>query len=311
MKKILFIIDPIETLNPNKDSTVAMMYAAFQKGWISWITNTKNLSINENGYVIAKSQRIELNKNKNVWYKLDKEEKIQLKNINIIMMRKNPPFNMDYIFATYILEIAEKEGVKVINNPQSLRNINEKLSILNFQNYIPPTIISSQYNIIKSFIKVYKNVILKPLDFMGGYSVFRIKNQDCNTNSILEIITKKQTRMVMVQKFIKNIYQEGDKRILLINGNPLNFALARIPSSDEIRANLSRGSTAIAVPLTYKDRNICKNISSFLKEKGLYFVGLDVIGGYITEINITSPTGIQELNRLCCIDIANQLFEIF
>jgi glutathione synthase len=242
------------------------------------------------------------------WFSKDDVESQPLSNLNVILMRKDPPFNTEYIYTTYILEAAEKLGVTVINKPQSLRDYNEKIFSTLFPQCIPPLIVSSHSGKIKKFLNKQDEIILKPLDGMGGSSIFKVCNSDPNLNVIIETLTCKGTQTIMAQKFIPDIIK-GDKRILMIGGEPIPYCLARIPPKGDIRGNLAIGGKGIVQELDDRDLWIANQVGGFLKEKGIIFAGLDVIGNYLTEINITSPTCAREIEREKSIDIGGKLFD--
>ncbi|MGY8814321.1 MAG: glutathione synthase [Gammaproteobacteria bacterium] len=305
--KLGVIMDPISGINIKKDSTFAMMLAAQKKGWEIYYMEMNDLFIHEQ-HAKADTNIISVDDNKSNWYKFHQQQTIALADLDVILMRIDPPFNMEYIYCTYILELAQSEGATIINDPASLRDVNEKLFINYFPNCIAPTLVSrSRLNIIE-FISNHDHVILKPLDGMGGKSVFKSSQNDPNLNVIIETLTSDQSCFIMVQKYIPEI-SEGDKRILLINGLPVEYALARIPMDGETRGNLAAGGKGKGVELTARDRWICEQVGPTLNKKGLVFVGLDVIGDYLTEINVTSPTCIRELDAIYNIDIGTQLME--
>ena len=243
------------------------------------------------------------------WFSKDDVESQPLSNLNVILMRKDPPFNTEYIYTTYILEAAEKLGVTVINKPQSLRDYNEKIFSSLFPQCIPPLIVSSHSGKIKEFLNAQGEIILKPLDGMGGSSIFKVGNSDPNLNVIIETLTCKGTQTIMAQKFIPDIIK-GDKRILMIGGEPIPYCLARIPPKGDIRGNLAMGGKGIVQELDDRDLWIANQVGGFLKEKGIILAGLDVIGSYLTEINITSPTCAREIEREKSIDIGGKLFDV-
>ena len=290
-----FIIDPIDTLNPKKDSTIAMMEAAQKSGWQCFVMQTKDL-FSLQGESMALMQAIRIDLTKSPWYQLEASKTELLSFCQVLMMRKDPPFNLKYIYATYLLEQAERAGTLVVNKPQSLRDVNEKCFILNFPDCIPPTVVTAHKKAIHAFWQEHHDIIIKPLDGMGGSGVFRLRSGDGNFSGIVELLTDQESTPVMVQRYIPEI-TVGDKRILLIEGEPVPYVLARIPKSGEVRANLAAGGTGQVRPLTEHDYELCQRVAPVLKEKGLLFVGLDVIGDYITEINVTSPTCIREINQ--------------
>ncbi|MEM7207974.1 MAG: glutathione synthase [Pseudomonadota bacterium] len=305
--RIGFVTDPIESIKAYKDSSVAMMRAAARRGWSLLYLTPTDIYL-EDGVAKANLTPLVVSDNDDEWYQLGESSDNRLDTLDVIMMRKDPPFDMDYIYATYLLEQAERSGVLVVNKPASLRDANEKLSTAWFPQCCVPTLVSAQQSRIKEFVQNHADVIVKPLDGMGGESIFRLRKDDPNVNVVLETLTRKNTRQSMAQRFIPQI-SEGDKRILLIDGEPVPYALARIPSQGETRGNLAAGGTGVAVALTDRDRWICNEIAPTLREKQLLFVGIDVIGDYLTEINVTSPTCIRELDTECGLDIGGQLMD--
>ncbi|NKB36358.1 MAG: glutathione synthase [Gammaproteobacteria bacterium] len=305
--KIGVVMDPIEGINVKKDTTLAMLLAAQKRDWVIFYMEMNDLFV-EGGVAMARCRVLQVEDDTSVWHEFGEERIMPLSDLNAILMRKDPPFDMEYIYATYILELAAQKGTLVVNNPASLRDANEKMFITQFSQCITPTLITRNAIQIKEFIAEHNDAILKPLDGMGGSSIFRIKKGDANTSVIIETLTNLQSRFVMVQKFINEI-SDGDKRILLINGKPVEFALARVPLAGETRGNLAAGGTGIGVELSKRDRWICEQVAPTLVEKGLIFVGLDVIGDYLTEINVTSPTCIRELDKIYGIDIASRLMD--
>jgi len=289
----LFIIDPIESLNKIKDSSLLLMKECLRRNIEVHFSEINQFSIDE-GKVNIHSQKI---------ISLEKGIKYQDTEMNLssffkkIFIRKDPPFDDDYLNLTYLLDHAVQEGTDVINNPSSIRNHNEKLSILNFQEIIPPTIVTSTASDVVNFLKIHKKIVLKPINGMAGNGIFVIDELDKNINSILETSTVNNTKVMMAQKYIPDI-TEGDKRIIIIKGEPLPFCLARIPDGKDFRANLAKGGTGIAKKLTADDIKIVNVIKKYLVKSKLDFVGIDVIGKYLTEINVTSPT--------CLVEIENQ-----
>ena len=289
----LFIIDPIESLNKTKDSSLLLIKECLRRNIEVHFSEINQFSIDE-GNVNIHSQKI---------LSLEKGIKYQDTELNLssffkkIFIRKDPPFDDDYLNLTYLLDHAVQEGTDVINNPSSIRNHNEKLSILNFQEIIPPTIVTSTASDVVNFLKIHKKIVLKPINGMAGNGIFVIDELDKNINSILETSTVNNTKVMMAQKYIPDI-TEGDKRIIIIKGEPLPFCLARIPDGKDFRANLAKGGTGIAKKLTADDIKIVNVIKKYLVKSKLDFVGIDVIGKYLTEINVTSPT--------CLVEIENQ-----
>ena len=305
--KIGVVMDPIGDINLKKDSTMAMLLEAQSRGWTLYYMEQADLYM-AHDLAKAKMKLLKVFDNEKTWYQLEPAADLPLDSLDAILMRKDPPFDMNYIYSTYILEKAEEEGTLIVNKPQSLRDANEKLFTNNFSDCMPPTLVSSQAEDIKAFYQEHQDIILKPLDGMGGASVFRIKQGDVNLGVIIETLTKHGTELAMAQRFIPEITQ-GDKRILLINGEPVPYALARIPAKGETRANLAAGGEGVGVELTERDRWICKQVAPLLKAKGLIFVGLDVIGDYLTEVNVTSPTCIRQLDEQFNINISALLMD--
>ena len=305
--KIGVVMDPLGEINFKKDSTMAMLFEAQSRGWTLYYMEQADLYM-AHDLARAKMKPLKVFDDINNWHQLEAAEDLPLDSLDAILMRKDPPFDMNYIYSTYILEKAEEKGTIIINKPQSLRDANEKLFTNNFAECMPPTIVSSQAEHIKAFYQKHKDIILKPLDGMGGASVFRIKQGDSNLGVIIETLTKHGTELTMAQRFIPEITQ-GDKRILLINGKPVPYALARIPAKGETRANLATGGEGVGVELTNRDRWICEQVAPLLIAKGLIFVGIDVIGDYLTEVNVTSPTCIRQLDEQFNINISALLMD--
>lgn len=301
------VMDPIGLINPKKDSTLAMMLEAQSRDWqLSYIEQQDLYLINGQSYALM--QDITVYDDLQRWYTLGGAEARPLGSLDVLLMRKDPPFDMNYIYSTYILEQAEADGLLIVNKPQSLRDANEKLYTAWSPQCTPPTLVTSRSDLIKSFLDRHQDIILKPLSAMGGASVFRVKTGDPNINVIIETMTDQFQQPVMVQRYIPEI-TKGDKRILLIDGEPVPYALARIPPAGETRANLAMGGKGVGVPLTERDHWICAQIKDVLKEKGLMFVGIDVIGDYLTEINVTSPTCIRELDNIYSLNISAILMD--
>lgn len=299
-------MDPLANLNPLKDTTLAMLNAAYRLGWESYCFDQSSLFC-EKGRVYAALSKIEVTHLKNMaGTHVTALGMLPLDSLDIILMRKDPPFNMEYIYATYALNLVEKAGVLVANNPQSLRDANEKFFTLNFPQCCPPTLVSSNMQHLHNFWQTHQKVIFKPLNAMGGQAVFYVDEKGTNLPVILELLTKNATMSIMAQLFIPEIKESGDKRILIINGDPVPFALARIPASDDLRGNLAAGAKGLVVPITERDRYICQELAPALKAKGLYFVGIDIIGDYLTEINVTSPTCLQEIAKETNLDLATE-----
>ncbi|MDJ0880282.1 MAG: glutathione synthase [Gammaproteobacteria bacterium] len=305
--KLGIVMDAIETIKPYKDSSFAMLLEAQRRGWEINYIQQQDLYMHDS-VAYADCQHLQVTDQTSHFFKLSTTYTQALSDLDVILMRKDPPFDLEYIYSTYLLEQAEEQGTLVINRPQSLRDCNEKLFTREFPQCCTPTRVARKNARIHEFLRQHQDIIIKPLDGMGGRSIFRIKRDDPNTNAIIESVTEHGTRQVMVQRFIPEII-EGDKRILLIDGKPIPYALARIPASGENRGNLAAGATSKGVPLTDRDHWICQQIGPKLKDKGLVFVGIDVIGDYLTEINVTSPTCIRELDNAFDLNISGELFD--
>lgn len=302
--KLAVLMDPLEHLKPYKDTTIAMIQSAQSMGWsCAYFTQSDMYCKEGKSYARVYDIVIKDERSKD-WASISDLGEKPLSDFDIILMRKDPPFDMEYIYSTYALELAEREGVLVANKPQSLRDANEKFFTLNFPQCCPTTLVSRDITHLKNFWKTHQNVIFKPLEGMGGNSVFHVDAKAINLSVILEVLTKSQTVSIMAQTYIPEISTAGDKRILLINGKPADYALARIPAKGELRGNLAAGATGKVVPLTARDKWICEQVGPKLKAKGLYFVGLDVIGEYLTEINVTSPTCLREICAETGLDLA-------
>lgn len=302
--KIAYVMDPIEAVKYYKDSTFAMMEAAQGRGHRNYYLRPEDLSF-EDGQVCAQMQAVRVARQED-FFSLDAPEHFALAEMDAVLMRKDPPFNMAYIYATYLLEQAASETL-VLNRPDSLRNANEKLYALNFPDLIPRTLVSSSEAQIRTFVEREGRAILKPIDAMGGEGVFLLRHGDSNLGAILELMTEGGRYPVIVQQYIPAA-KEGDVRVLVINGK-ISSAFRRVPKAGEHRANLAAGGQAAAYELTERDREICAQLAPLLRAHGLVFVGLDLIGGYLIEVNVTSPTGIQEALRLNGVDAAAQLVD--
>ncbi len=309
--KLGIVMDPIGSINLKKDSSLAMLLEAQQRGWELYYMQPSDLSLTQNR-TWARTRKLSLASDPEHadadWHQLAAAENQPLAELDVVLMRKDPPFDMDYIFSTYLLELAEAEGLLVVNRAQSLRDANEKLFTAYFPQCCAPTLVSSQAEPLRAFLAEHGDIILKPLDGMGGASIFRLQQDSPNIGVIIETMTHHGHRLTMAQKFLPQI-SEGDKRILLIDGEPVPYALARIPQHGETRANLAAGGLGTGVELSERDRWICAQVAPKLKEKGLLFVGLDVIGDYLTEINVTSPTCIRELDHLYQLNISATLMD--
>ena len=295
-------MDSLESINYKKDSTLAMMAAAQSRGWNIFTIQQGGLFVSD-GAILARQVEIRVKQGSPDWFEVRSELTGPVNDLDAVLMRKDPPFDMEYIYTTYLLEMAENEGVLVLNRPGSIRDCNEKLFALQFPQCCPPHIVSRDAEILRSFHESQKDVIFKPLDGMGGTSIFRIKHDDPNLSVIIETLTDNGNRQIMAQKFIPEI-SDADTRILLINGEPVPYGLARIPAKGETRGNLAAGGEGVARPLNDRDLWICDQVGASLRQKGLYFVGIDVIGDFLTEINVTSPTCIREIDKAYELDIA-------
>ncbi len=302
-----FVMDPIESININKDSTFAMMLEAQRRNYDLYYILQSDLFVKD-GVTFAKMFQISVEDHPEHWFKLKKEQTCPLHKLSTVLMRKDPPFDMEYIYSTYLLELAETQGCLVLNRPASIRSANEKLFTAWFPEFSPETLVSRDMERIKAFQEELKHIVVKPLDGMGGSMIFQIREADTNRNVILEAITNNGTQTIMAQRFLPE-YKQGDKRILLINGVPFPHGLARIPAEGEGRGNLAAGASYKGVDLTEREFEICRKIGPTLKEMGLMFVGLDVIGDYLTEINVTSPTCIRELDAIYSANIAGLLMD--
>jgi len=298
-------MDPISTINPKKDTTLAIMLAAQKRGWELFYFELDGLGL-ENERAFGRGKRLRVFDDLDHWFEFEDEVSLALGSLDAIIMRKDPPFDGPFLMSTFILEAAEREGALVVNKPSSLRDCNEKIFATEFPQCGPPLMVSAQPQALREFHKEHGDVIFKPLDGMGGKSIFRVKKEDPNLSVIIETLLGEERRMVMAQRYIPEIV-DGDKRILLVDGEPAPHALARIPAIGESRGNLAAGGSGVAQPLTERDLWICEQVKPVLKEKELLFVGIDVIGDYLTEINVTSPTCIRELDAQCNLDIAGDL----
>ena len=305
--KLGVVMDPIADINVKKDTTLAMLLAAQRRGWELYYMEQSDLSLDQ-GLARATVRRLSVEDNPESWFEVGSPQDIALSDLDVVLMRKDPPFDMDFIYSTYILEAAQREGTLVVNDPRSLRDCNEKLFATQFPQCCPPLIVAASAARLKAFHAEHGDVIFKPLDGMGGASIFRVKAGDPNLSVIIETLTDHGRQQIMAQKFLPEIV-DGDKRILMVDGVPAEYGLARIPMSGETRGNLAAGGSGVAMPLTDRERWICSQVAPVLRDKGLLFVGLDVIGDYLTEINVTSPTCVRELDRAHQLDIAGDLME--
>ncbi|MFN2309131.1 MAG: glutathione synthase [Gammaproteobacteria bacterium] len=307
MLRLAILMDPIGSIDIKKDSSFAMLLAAQRRGWELLYLEQADLFLRD-GRAYAQLRRLRVKDDPTDWFALDPAHTEPLDQLDILLMRKDPPFDLEYVYTTHLLERAEAAGVLVVNRPASLRDCNEKLYTAWFADCCAPTLVTRSTARLREFLAEQGDIILKPLHGMGGVSIFRVRLGDPNTGVILETLTEHGRRFAMAQRFIPEI-SAGDKRILMIDGEPVPYALARIPAEGESRGNLAAGGHGVGVELSARDRWICAQVGPALRAKGLYFVGLDVIGDYLTEINVTSPTCIRELDRLYGLDIAGQLLD--
>jgi glutathione synthase len=305
--KLGVVMDPIAAINYKKDTTMAMLWAAESRGWQLYYMEQKDLYL-EQGVGRARMSRLTVFHDPDHWFELGEPEDTDLAELDVILMRVDPPFDNEYIYSTYILEAAERKGSLVVNRCQSLRDCNEKVFATHYPQCCPPVLVSADMQRLKAFHQQHGDAIFKPLDGMGGDAIFRVKPDDPNVSVILEMLTRHNRQTIMAQRFIPEI-KEGDKRILMINGEPVPYCLARVPLVGETRGNLAAGGTGRPQPLTDRDRWIAAQVGPGLREKGLLFAGIDVIGDYLTEINVTSPTCIREIDAGYDLDIGGQLMD--
>ena len=300
--KIAFLTDPLSGFKTYKDSTFAMMVEAASRGHEIYAFQQKDMALNA-GVVSANAVRVTLTGDEHDWFRADLPHETELTEFDAIIERKDPPFDMEYIYGTYLLELAEMAGARVFNSPAAIRNHNEKMAIAQFPQFTAPTLVTSSEARLRAFFLAQHDIILKPLDGMGGTGVFRVKSDGLNLGAIIEMLTDNGKRTIMAQRFIPEIVK-GDKRILVIGGKAVPFALARIPQEGEVRGNLAAGGTGVAQPLTAHDRLIAETLGPILAQRGLLLVGLDVIGDCLTEVNVTSPTCFQEIKQQTGFDVA-------
>ncbi len=300
--KIAFLTDPLSQFKIYKDSTYAMMVEAAGRGHQIYAFGPDDLAL-ISGSVVASVQEIHLTGDQQDWYQLGDVIDCHLADFDAVLQRKDPPFDMEYIYATYLLDLAEKQGALVFNKPSAIRDHNEKLSIAQFSQFTTPTLVTRNEQKIRRFFAEHQDIILKPLDGMGGAGIFRIRADGMNLGAVIETLTNNQTRTIIVQRYIPEIVH-GDKRILLIGGTVVPYALARIPQNGEVRGNLAAGGVGLAQKLTARDTEIAQTLAPILLNRGLLLVGLDVIGDYLTEVNVTSPTCFQEITEQTGLKVA-------
>ncbi|SBS36215.1 Glutathione synthetase [Marinomonas aquimarina] len=305
--KLGIVMDPIQSINYKKDSSLAMLWAAADKGWSLYYMEQKDLYL-DRGKAFAVSKPLSVFKDPEHFYELGDEEVIAMGDFDVILMRKDPPFDIPFMHTTMILDQAQRDGAMVVNNPKALLECNEKLFATQFPQCCPEVLVTRRADLLKAFHKEHKDVIFKPLDGMGGSSIFRVKEDDANVSVIIETLTEMGSMQIMAQKYIPEI-KDGDKRILIVDGTPIPYGLSRIPASGETRGNLAAGGRGEGRELTERERWICDQVIPTLKEKDLLFVGLDVIGDYLTEVNVTSPTCIRQLDDQFGLNIGMTLMD--
>ena len=301
------VMDPIAGLNYKKDSTLALLWAAQDRGWELHYLEQQDLFLRD-GNARANTRALRVHRDAARWFELGEPREIALGELDVVLMRKDPPFDSEFLYSTHILEAGTRDGCLVVNEPRSLRDCNEKLFATRFPQCCPPLLVSRDPARLREFQREHGDVIFKPLDSMGGTLIFRVRDGDPNISVILETLTANGATTIMAQRYIPQIV-DGDKRILMIDGEPVPYALARIPRAGEFRGNLAKGGSGRGQPLSERDRWICGEVGPDLKRRGLLFVGLDVIGDYLTEVNVTSPTCIRELDAQFGINIAGMLFD--
>ena len=305
--KIAFVADPPDHFKIYKDSTYAMMREAAARQHELHVLQQEDL-VWHDGIVTGHARWLHLTGDPKAWYRVEAPHVTPLKDFDAVLMRKDPPFDMEYVYSTYLLELAQAQGARVYNDPRAIRDCNEKIAVARFPQFTVPSLVTRRIELIHEFLAAQGDIILKPLDGMGGTSVFRVRRQDPNLNVIIETVTHYGQRMIMAQRFIPEI-ADGDKRILLIAGKPVPYALARIPKPGETRGNLAAGGTGVARELTKRDREIAETLGPQLSAQGLLLVGIDVIGDYLTEVNVTSPTCFQEITDQTGFNVAGMMLD--
>ena len=299
---LLFIADPLESFKLKKDSTLAMMRVAQEAGHHLWFCQSRNI-LWKDDLVVADCQTLVVKPSSTSWFELGAIESCSLKSFSAVLMRTDPPFDIEYLNTTWLLSAAARQGAKVFNDATAVRDHSEKLSITEFPELIPPTVVTRELSAVEEFHQIHRDIVIKPLDGMGGMGVFRVGPDGLNLASIVETLGENGSRTLMVQRFLPEIAQ-GDKRVLLIGGEVVPFSLARIPQGNEIRGNLAAGGKGVAMPLTDAEKRIAERLAPILNQRGLFLVGLDLIGGYLTEINVTSPTCFVEITEQSGFDVA-------
>ena len=298
----LFIADPLESFKVSKDSTLAMMRVAQSAGHHLWFCESRNILWRDQS-VVADCQSLAIKPSGHAWFELGKTESRSLRDFSAVLMRTDPPFDIEYLNTTWLLSAAVRQGARVFNDPSALRDHSEKLSITEFPDLIPPSLVTRELSAVVEFHQVHRDIVIKPLDGMGGMGVFRVGPDGLNLASIVETLGENGSRTLMIQRFLPEITQ-GDKRVLLIGGEVVPFALARIPQGSEIRGNLAAGGKGVAMPLTAQELGLAQKLAPLLNQRGLFLVGLDLIGGFLTEINVTSPTCFVEITEQSGFDVA-------
>jgi glutathione synthase len=298
----LFIADPLESFKIKKDSTLAIMRAAQEAGHRLWFCQSRNI-LWKDDLVVGDCQTLVVKPSSTSWFELGSIESRSLKSFSAVLMRTDPPFDIEYLNTTWLLSAAVRQGAKVFNDPAAVRDHSEKLSITEFPELIPPTLVTRELSAVEEFHQTHHDIVIKPLDGMGGMGVFRVGSDGLNLASIFETLGENGARTLMVQRFLPEIAQ-GDKRVLLIGGELVPFSLARIPQGNEIRGNLAAGGKGVAMPLSDAEKRIAERLAPILNQRGLFLVGLDLIGGYLTEINVTSPTCFVEITEQSGFDVS-------
>ena len=306
--KIAFVLDPLDSIKTYKDSSYAMMREAALRGHALAVLHQQDLVLRD-GKALGYARDLVLTSDEKQWYRVGERRAVGLETFDAVMMRKDPPFDMEYIYSTYLLELAQRQGARVINDPRAVRDSNEKLAIARFPQFTVPALVTREEALIRDFLAEFGDIIVKPLDGMGGTSVFRLHRQDHNIGVVIETVTHYGRRTVMAQRFIPEI-AKGDKRVLIIDGEPVPYSLARIPKQGETRGNLAAGGTGVAQPLSDRDLAIARALGPELKAAGLLLVGLDVIGDYLTEVNVTSPTCMREIADQTGFNVAGMMIDV-
>jgi glutathione synthase len=305
--KIAFILDPLDSIKPYKDSSFAMMREAASRGHTLASLQQEDL-VWRDGKVVGYTRDLALTTDDKHWYRAGERKPVGMETFDAVMMRKDPPFDMEYIYSTYLLELAQRQGARVINDPRAVRDHNEKLAIARFPMFTVPSLVTRDAELLREFLAEHDDIILKPLDGMGGASIFRLHRKDHNIGVVIETLTHHGERTIMAQRFIPEIVK-GDKRVLIIDGEPAPYSLARIPKLGETRGNLAAGGTGVAQPLSARDLEIARALGPALQAAGLLLVGLDVIGDYLTEVNVTSPTCMREIADQTGFNVAGMMID--